>query len=132
MNMTMLPVAWRMPLRTRVAFATVAGILDEVEAGVGGHPVLDDGGGVVGGAIVDYEDVGIPVAGFYAAEDAGEGGFDAKALVVGGDDDDEARRRQELGADPGERVPCEVLCERWADGMGGQMPDHDSEGALEY
>ena len=27
---------------------------------MGGHPVLDDGGGVVGGAVVDDEDFGVP------------------------------------------------------------------------
>ena len=75
-----------------VAFAAVAGILDEVEAGVRGHPLLDDGGGVIGGTVVDYEDVGVPGAGIHAAENAGEGGFDARALVIGGDDDAEARR----------------------------------------
>ena len=80
-----------------VALAAVAGILDEMEAGVGGHPMLDDGGGVVGGAVVDYEDVGVPVAGFDATEDTGEGGFDTRALVISGDDDAEAWRRHGVG-----------------------------------
>jgi hypothetical protein len=72
-----------------VAFAAVAGIFDEVKARGAGHPLLDDGDGVVGGAVVDEEDFGIPVAGLDAVEDAGEGGLDAGALVVGRNNDAE-------------------------------------------
>lgn len=53
---------------------------------------MDDGGGVVGGTVVDYEDIGVPGASCNAAENAGEGGFDARALIVGRDDDAETRR----------------------------------------
>jgi len=81
----------------RVAFAAVAGILDEMKAGVRGHPLLDDGGGVVGGTVVDDEDVGVPGAGVYATEHAGEGCFDARSLVIGRDDDAEAWRRHGVG-----------------------------------
>ncbi len=75
-----------------VAFAAVAVVVDEMEVGVSGHPALDDVGGVVGGAVVDDEDFGIPAALGDAGEYAIEGVLDPGALVVGGDHDAEAGR----------------------------------------
>ena len=43
-----------------VAFPAVAGVLNEVQTGVVGHPMLDDGSGVVLGSVVDDEDLGVP------------------------------------------------------------------------
>ena len=59
---------------------------------MGLHPALDDVGGGVGGAVVDDEDLGIPVALGNAGEDAIEGVLDARTLVVRGNDDAKARR----------------------------------------
>jgi hypothetical protein len=74
-----------------VAFAAVAGVLHEVELGVAGHPLLNDGGGVVRRAVVDYEDFSVPLARFDAFEHAGKCAFDAQALVIRRNDDAESR-----------------------------------------
>ena len=83
-----------------VAFAAVAGVLDEMQAGVRGPPALDDGGCAVGGAVVDYENFCVPGARCDAGEHAGECGFDARALVVRGNDDAETRMRHEVAGRP--------------------------------
>ena len=100
-----------------VALALVAGVLDEMEAGVTGHPILDNGDGFVRGAVVDEKDFGVPVAGFYAVEDAGEGGLDAGALVIRGNDDAEPGMGHG-GVRPFGAGQLQVVLLMWARGAG--------------
>ncbi len=76
-----------------VAFALVAGILDEMEAWMDGHPALNDGGGVVLGPVVDDEDFGVPVALGDTGENTLESVLDAGAFVVRGNDNTKLRMR---------------------------------------
>jgi hypothetical protein len=66
--------------------------VDEVEVRVREHPALNDLSGVIGGAVVDDENLGVPVALGDAGEDAIEGAFDAGAFVISGNNDAEAGR----------------------------------------
>ena len=67
------------------------------------HPALNDVGRVVGGAVVDDEDLGVPVALGDAGEDALEGVLNPRTLVVRGNDDAEAGKAH-----------VRLVCRRWA------------------
>src|SRR5580692_10945697 len=58
------------------------------------HPALHNVGGLVGRAVVDDQDLGIPVALANTAGHAFQGAFDTQALVIRGNDDAQTRRRQ--------------------------------------
>lgn len=73
-----------------IAFAAVAGVFEEADAGIAGGEIADDLGGLVAGAVVDDEDFGESGGeGIEEGGDGDEGGGQALLLVVGRDDDGE-------------------------------------------
>ena len=65
----------------------VAGILEQPDLGVVFGEGADEIGGLVAGAVVDHDHLGIPAALVDAGDDGLKGAADARGLVVGGDHD---------------------------------------------
>ena len=76
-----LPGGLQHAVANAVSFAPVAGIIYEANDGVFGHELLDDGSGIVTGAVVDDEDLGIPAMAMNALEYPLQGMSDTRAFV---------------------------------------------------
>lgn len=74
-----------------MAFAKIAGILDQVQPRIAIHLCFDDGSRVVFGAIVNDENLGVPSLLLGAAQNALQGSFDARPFVVSWNDYAEVR-----------------------------------------
>lgn len=87
-------------------FARIARQVDHAEPGVAGAQALQDGGGAIGGAVVDDDDA--EFAGIGLQRDALEGVLDRVLLVVGSDED---RQGGERG---GTVLECRAVVEKQA------------------